>query len=77
MAPYSTPAGAPIPCWHCLYFDRMVDHGTAALCRHPDCVRVRSGPANGCSCWERVPGVDDEPEPPSVAARAGVGTDCV
>jgi hypothetical protein len=58
---------APIPCWHCRYFEAMTYRGIVALCSNPACSRVRSSPEHGCSCWEREPGSDDEPGPPPVA----------
>ena len=52
------------PCWHCRWYVGLTGGGTAALCSHPRCCRVRSWPATGCGCWERLPGVDDEPWAP-------------
>jgi len=66
--PYRDSA-APTPCWFCTSFDRMADHG-AALCAHPGCCRVRASPERGCSCWERLVGVDDEPWVPVIVIRA-------
>lgn len=51
---------APRPCSHCSAFDGYTAAGSAALCSRPGCCRVRSTPANGCSAFEREPGVDDE-----------------
>ena len=48
------------PCWHCRYYDGMTNEGTAALCGHPGCSRVRSSPEWGCAMFEREPGADDE-----------------
>jgi hypothetical protein len=52
-------------CWHCVHFSRMVCAGSAAWCNLPMAPRVQAGPADGCSAWERVPGVDDEEGPPA------------
>jgi hypothetical protein len=66
-----TPWIAPRPCWHCQHWAGMTAQGTAALCANRDCCRVRAMPANGCSCWSREPGSDDEPEAvPAVVSRA-------
>lgn len=55
----------PRTCWHCSAYGGLTAGGTAALCNRAGCCRVRSGPAHGCVCWEREPGTDDSPEPPS------------
>ena len=49
------------PCWHCHYFDGWTAQGLYVLCKRAGCSRVRSGPATGCTAWEREPGSDDEP----------------
>ena len=64
------PWGVPRPCWHCHHFAALVYQGTAALCMSGSGPRVRSGPAHGCSGWEREPGADDEPGPPSHGTAA-------
>lgn len=48
------------PCATCHYWAGWTAQGTAALCAHPRCSRVRSTPEGGCCCWEREPGSDDE-----------------
>jgi len=35
---------------------------SAALCKRRGACRVRALPQDGCSCYEREPGADDEPE---------------
>lgn len=65
------PWGQLQPCWHCRWFAGMLFKGSAASCTLPNGPRVRAGPANGCSAWERVPGADDEPGPPSGAGYPG------
>jgi len=66
--PYSSEA-APTPCWYCTGFECLADHG-AALCTRPGCCRVRSSPERGCSAWERLVGVDDEPWAPAIVITA-------
>lgn len=53
-------AAGACPCSACHYFAGWTAQGTAAECIHPACCRVRSGPEDGCSCWEREPGADGE-----------------
>lgn len=64
-----------IPCWNCTHFDGLTGDGTAALCNLPDGPRVRSQPHQGCSASDRVPGIDDSPEPPAGYTGASSGVD--
>ena len=43
----------------------MIHSGSAAWCTLDKGPRVQAGPQDGCSAWERIPGVDDEPGPPA------------
>jgi hypothetical protein len=61
------------PCWHCVYFDGMLFGGSAAECSAPGSAKVRAMPKDGCSQWEREPGVDDEPGPPGDPANVHTG----
>jgi len=58
-----TQAYAYTPCRWCISFDGLTAHGTAALCKHPRCSRLRPGPDGGCCLWEREPGADDDADP--------------
>ena len=53
-------SGSARPCWYCHWFDGMTAQNTCALCLREGGPRVRSDPQNGCSCWQREPGSDDE-----------------
>jgi len=52
---------SPRPCWHCSAFRALVHQGSAALCTRGSGPVIRSLPQQGCSAFEREPGVDDEP----------------
>jgi len=54
------------PCWFCRSFERMVYGGTAARCTIDGRVRIEAAPARGCAFWQREPGSDDEPGPPTI-----------
>ena len=73
MDDYTTfnPWGEPRPCWHCHHFEALVYQNTSALCKSKTGPRVRSGPASGCSGWEREPSANDEPAPLSLLAIGG------
>jgi hypothetical protein len=62
------------PCWHCRWFTRTVYGGSAAWCTLPNGPRVQAGPADGCSAWERLPGVDDEVGSPEVTGTVRAST---
>lgn len=70
------PWGVPRPCWHCSRYVRLIHAGTAALCNLPNGPRVRSMPERGCCSWQREPGADDEPGPPSGMGLQGRCPQC-
>jgi hypothetical protein len=52
----------------------MIYSGSAAWCNLPNAPRVQAGPGDGCSAWERLPGVDDEDGPPAITGVVQVST---
>ena len=69
---YFNPHAAPAPpCWHCRFFGALLYGGTAARCTLPCACKVMALPATGCAFWEREPGADDEPGPPTSSGEVG------
>jgi hypothetical protein len=48
------------PCRWCRHFDGLTAGGTVAQCSCTSCSRICGSPESGCSCWERLPGIDDD-----------------
>jgi hypothetical protein len=53
------------PCWHCRRYGGLSDSAYYTRCTAPLHSVTQANPWHGCSCFEREPGADDEPGPPT------------
>jgi hypothetical protein len=52
----------PRPCGIATWFDGADASGTMARCANSGCAKRRTNPYQGCSCFQREPIADDEPD---------------